>query len=39
MDGGLFGIYAGTGESEAEELIPVALDELRKSSAGGRGGA
>jgi predicted Zn-dependent peptidase len=30
MDGGLFGIYAGTGESEAEELIPVALDELRK---------
>jgi predicted Zn-dependent peptidase len=30
MDGGLFGVYAGTGESEAEELIPVALDELRK---------
>jgi predicted Zn-dependent peptidase len=30
MDGGLFGIYAGTGESEAEELIPVTLDELRK---------
>jgi predicted Zn-dependent peptidase len=29
-DGGLFGIYAGTGESEAEELIPVTLDELRK---------
>lgn len=29
-DGGLFGIYAGTGESEAEELMPVALDELRK---------
>ena len=30
LDGGLFGIYAGTGESEAEELIPVTLDELRK---------
>ena len=30
MDGGLFGIYAGTGESEAAELIPVTLDELHK---------
>jgi len=30
VDGGLFGIYAGTGESEAEELMPVALAELRK---------
>ena len=30
MDGGLFGIYAGTGESEAEELVPVTLDELHK---------
>ncbi|MBV9655377.1 MAG: insulinase family protein [Acetobacteraceae bacterium] len=30
LDGGLFGIYAGTGESEAAELIPVTLDELRK---------
>jgi predicted Zn-dependent peptidase len=29
-DGGLFGIYAGTGESEAAELIPVTLDELQK---------
>jgi predicted Zn-dependent peptidase len=29
-DGGLFGIYAGTGESEAAELMPVTLDELRK---------
>ncbi len=29
-DGGLFGVYAGTGESEAQELIPVTLDELRK---------
>ena len=30
LDGGLFGIYAGTGESEAAELMPVTLDELRK---------
>ncbi|HEX3350756.1 MAG TPA: pitrilysin family protein [Acetobacteraceae bacterium] len=30
MDGGLFGIYAGTGESEAAELVPVTLDELQK---------
>jgi predicted Zn-dependent peptidase len=29
-DGGLFGVYAGTGEKEAEELVPVALSELRK---------
>lgn len=29
-DGGLFGIYAGTGESEAAELMPVTLGELRK---------
>ena len=30
MDGGLFGVYAGTGESEAAELMPVTLEELRK---------
>jgi predicted Zn-dependent peptidase len=30
MDGGLFGIYAGTGESEAAELMPITLDELHK---------
>ena len=30
MDGGVFGIYAGTGESEAEELVPVTLAELCK---------
>jgi predicted Zn-dependent peptidase len=29
-DSGVFGIYAGTGESEAEELIPVTLEEIRK---------
>ena len=28
MDGGLFGIYAGTGEEEAAELVPVTLAEL-----------
>ena len=27
-DGGLFGFYAGTGEAEAAELVPVTLDEL-----------
>ena len=30
LDGGLFGIYAGTGEGEAAELMPVALEELLK---------
>ena len=30
IDGGLFGIYAGTGEKECAELIPVTLEELRK---------
>ena len=30
LDGGLFGLYAGTGESEAAELVPVTLEELRK---------
>ena len=34
MDGGLFGVYAGTGESEAEEVMPVTLEELRKVQAG-----
>ena len=29
VDGGLFGIYAGTGEDEAAELLPVTLEELR----------
>ncbi len=28
VDGGLFGIYAGTGEDEAAELVPVVLEEL-----------
>jgi predicted Zn-dependent peptidase len=30
MDGGLFGIYAGTGEDEAAELVPVTLEELHR---------
>ncbi|MBV8093662.1 MAG: insulinase family protein [Acetobacteraceae bacterium] len=29
LDGGLFGVYAGTGETEAAELVPVTLEELR----------
>jgi len=33
-DGGLFGIYAGTGEEEVEELIPVLCEEIRKLADG-----
>ncbi len=29
-DGGLFGIYAGTGDTMAEELVPVLCDEVAK---------
>jgi predicted Zn-dependent peptidase len=29
-DGGLFAIYAGTGEDQAAELVPVALEELKR---------
>jgi predicted Zn-dependent peptidase len=29
-DGGLFGIYAGTGDSEVVELLPVVCDEIAK---------
>jgi predicted Zn-dependent peptidase len=29
-DSGLFAIYAGTGEKEAAELVPVTLEELRR---------
>ncbi len=29
-DGGLFGVYAGTGEEEVAELVPVVCDELCK---------
>ncbi|MFT8674485.1 MAG: pitrilysin family protein [Acetobacter sp.] len=30
LDSGMFGIYAGTGEKECAELVPVTLEELRK---------
>src|SRR5271168_3088540 len=30
IDSGLFGIYAGTGEAEAAELVPVTLEELQR---------
>ena len=30
-DTGMFGIYAGTGESQIQELIPVLCEELKKS--------
>jgi predicted Zn-dependent peptidase len=33
-DGGLFGVYAGTGEDEVEELIPVLCEEIRRLSDG-----
>lgn len=29
LDSGLFGLYAGTGEQEAKELMPVTLEALR----------
>lgn len=29
-DSGLFGIYAGTGEEETQELIPLLCDEIKK---------
>ena len=29
-DGGNFGVYAGTGEKEVDELVPVLCDELNK---------
>lgn len=30
IDGGLFGIHAGTGENEAAELIPLVCEEINK---------
>ena len=33
-DGGLFGVYAGTGEDEVEELIPVVCEEIVKVCSG-----
>lgn len=31
-DSGMFGIYAGTGETEAAEVVPVICDELTRST-------
>ncbi len=31
-DGGMFGVYAGTGEREVSEVFPVICDELTKST-------
>jgi predicted Zn-dependent peptidase len=33
-DGGLFGVYAGTGEAEVAELMPALCDELRRIAEG-----
>jgi len=33
-DGGLIGIYAGTGRSEAGDLVPLILDEINKAQDG-----
>jgi predicted Zn-dependent peptidase len=33
-DGGLFGVYAGTGEDEVAELVPVLCDEIRRLADG-----
>jgi len=32
VDGGLFGIYAGTGEAEVSELVPLVCDEVVKAA-------
>jgi predicted Zn-dependent peptidase len=33
-DGGIFGVYAGTGEAEVAELMPVLCDEINKLAHG-----
>ena len=33
-DGGLFGVYAGTGEHQAAELVPLVCDELNQVAQG-----
>jgi len=33
-DGGLFGIYAGTGEKEAAELLPVIVETIQQTAVG-----
>jgi len=32
VDGGLFGVYAGTGEAEVAELVPLVCDEIVKAA-------
>jgi predicted Zn-dependent peptidase len=34
LDGGLFGLYAGTGSNEVRELVPVICDEIVKLARG-----
>jgi len=34
LDGGLFGLYAGTGTNEVRELVPVVCDEIAKLTRG-----
>ncbi len=34
VDGGIFGLYAGTGSREVEELVPVVCDELAQLTSG-----
>ena len=34
IDSGLFGVYAGTGQDEAAELVPVLCEELKKVQGG-----
>ncbi|MEO5375435.1 MAG: insulinase family protein [Alphaproteobacteria bacterium] len=34
LDGGLFAVYAGTGEDDVEELIPVMCEEIAKVTQG-----
>ncbi len=34
IDGGLFGVYAGTGSREVSELVPVVCDEMAKLTQG-----
>ena len=39
-DGGLFGVYAGTGKDDVRDLVPLVLGEIGKLAAGGaKGGA
>jgi predicted Zn-dependent peptidase len=34
VDGGLFGVYAGTGEGQVSELVPLVFDEIGKLTKG-----